>query len=167
MTRAGITYIGTRKRVHYEKGLFIGGISINSSRISRIAIGPAPHRVSRALRVRKPGRVRNESRKSTPGQGPKSAPESQKSPKRRDSRALSLGTLGALAGGTLSGLFSDSSGVPGPKSWGDPVWGGANRNSRISRKWTFLKRPPFQKNPFSQPEYRAKFYTPPPPPIPE
>ena len=32
--------------------------------------------------------------------------------------------------GTLSGLFSDSSGVLGPKGPGDPVWGGADRNHR-------------------------------------
>ena len=43
----------------------------------------------------------------------------------------SLGTFGALAGGTLSGLFSDSSGDPGPKGSGDAVWGGANRNSCV------------------------------------
>ena len=54
-----------------------------------VAIGPAPHRVSRALRARNPGRVQKESGKSSPGQGPKSAQrvrpevskESKKSPK--------------------------------------------------------------------------------------
>ena len=32
---------------------------------TRVAIGPAPHRVSRALRARNPGRVRKESGKTT------------------------------------------------------------------------------------------------------
>ena len=75
-----------------------------------------------------PGRVRKESRKSTPGQGPKSPErvrpgvpkESEKSLKPDfwtlfglfwDSGAHSFGTFGALSQGTLSGLFSDSSGV--------------------------------------------------------
>ena len=34
----------------------------------------------------------------------------------------------ALPRATLSGLFSDFSGVLGPKGPGDPVWGGADRN---------------------------------------
>ena len=120
--------------------------------MTSFAIGPAPHRVSRALRAQNPGRVRKESGKSTPGQGPKSAQrvrpgvskESEKSLKSdfrtlfglfRDSGAHSLGTFGTLPRGTLSGLFSDSSGVPGPKGPGDPVWGGADRK-------TFSKFPP-------------------------
>ena len=106
----------------------------------KLAIGPAPHRVSRALRARNPRRVRKESGKSTPGQGPKSAQrvrpgvskESEKSLKSdfqtlfglfRDSGAHSLGTFGALPRGTLSGLFSDSSGVPGPKGPGSTLCG--------------------------------------------
>ena len=113
-----------------------------------IAIGPAPHRVSWALRAWNPGRVRKESGKSTPEQGPKSAErvrpgvskESEKSPKVRlrlfsdffeTLGAHSFGTFGALPRGTLSGLFSDSSGVPGPKGPGDPVWGGANCNAKL------------------------------------
>ena len=43
-----------------------------ANRPSGLAIGPAPHRVSRALRARNPGRVRKESGKSAPGQGPTS-----------------------------------------------------------------------------------------------
>ena len=114
------------------------------------------YRVSLALRARNPGRVRKESGKSTPGQGPKSAQrvrpgvskESEKSLKSdfrtlfglfRDSGAHSLGTFGALPRGTLSGLFSDSSGVPGPKGPGDPVWGGA----------PFFLFAPFAGHPFS------------------
>ena len=54
-----------------------------------VAIGPAPHRVSRALWARNPGRGRKESGKSTPRQDPKSVErvhprvtkESDKSPK--------------------------------------------------------------------------------------
>ena len=46
-----------------------------------------------------------------------------------DSGAHSFGTFGALPQGTLSGLFLDSSGVPGPEGLGRPcVGGGANCN---------------------------------------
>ena len=76
-------------------------------RRSRIAIGPGPFGPE----------TPEESGKSTPGQGPKSAqrvrPGVSKEPR-----------------GTHSGLFSDSSGVPGPKGPGDPVWGGADRKLR-------------------------------------
>ena len=87
---------------------------------------------SQALRARYPGRVRKESGKSTPGQGPKTADrESQKSPKRvRMSGFNSFGSFWGLVPGTLSGLFSDSSCVPGPKGPGDPVWGGADRKAK-------------------------------------
>ena len=37
--------------------------------------------------------------------------------------------LGPCPGIPLFGLFSDSSGVPGPKGPGDPVWGGADRKT--------------------------------------
>ena len=37
-----------------------------------LAVGPAPHSFSRALRARNPGRVREETGKSTASQGPKS-----------------------------------------------------------------------------------------------
>ena len=58
---------------------------------TKVVIGPAPHRVSRALRAQNPGGVRKESGKSTPRQGPKSAErvrpgvskKSEKSPKVR------------------------------------------------------------------------------------
>ena len=72
------------------------------------------------------------------------APESQKSPKRVESQVLDssrtlLRLRGALFGdpggpvpGTLSGLFSDSSGVPGPKGPGDPVPGGADPKARLA-----------------------------------
>ena len=56
-----------------------------------LAIGPAPHRVSRALRARNPGKFRKES-----GKGPKSAPRSLE----RDFR-----------------LFSDSFETPGRTLW--------------------------------------------------
>ena len=54
-----------------------------------VAIGPTPHRVSRALQARKPRKSPKESGKSTPGQGPKSpervrpgvSKESEMSPK--------------------------------------------------------------------------------------
>ena len=46
-----------------------------------------------------------------------------------DSGAHSFGTLGVPPPGTPSGLFSDSFGVPGPKSPGGPVPGGAAPNS--------------------------------------
>ena len=48
-----------------------------------------------------------------------------------DFGAHSLGTFGALPRGTLSGLFSDSSGVLGMKGPGDPVWGRADRKTLI------------------------------------
>ena len=83
----------------------------------------------------------------SPGPFPKvpkeCALECQKSPRSPKGRVLdSFRTLlrlrGALfrhfwgpAPGTLSGLFSDSSGVPGPKGPGDPVWGGADRKPRL------------------------------------
>ena len=93
-------------------------------RSSSFRIGPARHRVSRVLRARNPGRVRKESRKSSPEAGPpksrKSAPQSLKRVQNLtfglfwDSGAHSFGTLGVLPRGTLSGLFSDSSGPEGP-----------------------------------------------------
>ena len=67
------------------------------------------------------------------------APESQKSPKRIQNLTFGLFSdsfetpgrtlrgLGVPAQGTFSGLFSDSSGVPGP---GDSVPGGADPNNR-------------------------------------
>ena len=64
------------------------------------------------------------------------APESQKSPKRvrksgfrlfSDSFETPGRTLWALLGPFAGVLFPDSSGVPGPKGPGDPVWGGADR----------------------------------------
>ena len=39
----------------------------------------------------------------------------------------SFGTFGALPRGTLSGLFSDSSGVSGPEGAGDPVGRGPSQ----------------------------------------
>ena len=113
-------------------------LETNSCR-AKIRIGPARHRVSRALWARNPGRVRKESRKSPLGRDPQSprrvrpgvAKESEKSPK-PDFRTL-FGLFcdsGAHPSGTLSGLFSDSSGVPGPKGPGDPVPGGADPKAR-------------------------------------
>ena len=114
-----------------------------STYFSFLRLGPAPHRVSRVLRARNPGRVAKESRKSPSEQDPQSpervrrgvSKESEKSP-RPDFRTLfrlfsdsgehSFGTLGVLLRGALAGLFSDSSGVPGPKRAGDPVRGGAD-----------------------------------------
>ena len=63
-----------------------------------------------------------ESGKSTPAQGPKRVRKS-------DFRLFSdsFDFWGPVPGCALSGLFSDSSGVPGPKGPGDPVWGGADR----------------------------------------
>ena len=76
-------------------GFFL--IKVTPKVSSRLAIGPAPHRVSRARRVRK------ESRKSPRGRAPKvskeCSPESQKSPKRVQKSGF--------------GLFSDSFGTPG------------------------------------------------------
>ena len=83
-------------------------------------------------------------RKEYPGVGSQKCPkrvskESEKSPKRvrksdfrlfPDSFETPGRTLWALLGpcpGTLSGLLSDSSGVPGTKGLGDPVWGEADR----------------------------------------
>ena len=97
-----------------------------------------------------PGRVRKESRKSTPGQGPKvpkeCAPESQKSPKRVQQSGFrlfsdSFGTPGRTLSGLLGPcpgvLFRDSfrtlPGFSGPKGPGSPVWGGANCNSSVWR----------------------------------
>ena len=57
-----------------------------------------------------------------------------------------------------------SAAVLGNSSLGGPVAGRGSRNSRnsriskfsrISRKWTFLKTPLFQKNPFSEPEQKG------------
>ena len=79
--------LGTRKRGHYERGLFTGGIS-RSSKISRFS------RISR---------------------------------KWSDSPLFST-----------VWEFSRNSGI--------------SKCSRISRKWTFLKRPLFQKTPFSKPD---------------
>ena len=69
-----------------------------------VAIGPAPHRVSRALRARNPGRVRKESGKSTPGQGPQKCP---KSAPRSLERVRNL----------TFGLFSDSFETPRRTLW--------------------------------------------------
>ena len=100
-----------------------------------VRIGPAPHRVSRALRARNPGRVRKESRKSPPGAGPpesrKSAPQSLKRVRKElesqvsDSFRTLLRLRGALfrdsggpapggSFGTLFGLFRGS-GPEGPE----------------------------------------------------
>ena len=103
---------------------------------TRVAIGPAPHRVSRTLRARNPGRVRKESGKSTRGR-------TQSKARLSDSFRTLLRLRGALfrhfwdpAPGALSGLFSDSSGVPGPKGPGDPVWAGLSiRNEIFNRQW--------------------------------
>ena len=68
------------------------------------------------------------------------APESRKSPKRvrnshfrlfSDSFETPGRTLWALLGPCPGVLFPDSSGVPGPKGPGDPVWGGADRKVRV------------------------------------
>ena len=81
------------------------------------AIGPAPHRVSRALRARNPGRVRKESGgKNTPGQSPKCAervaPESQKRPKRvRTSGFRLFSDSFETPGRTLAALLGPCSGV--------------------------------------------------------
>ena len=82
------------------------------------------------------------------------APESQKSPKRvrksgfrlfSDSFETPGRTLSTLLGPCPGVLFpdsySDSSGVPGPKGPGDPVWGGADlqtKKARVSK--TFHRR---------------------------
>ena len=107
-----------------------------------LATGPAPHRVSQALRPRTP----EESEKSPervprarPQKCRKSAPWSlkKKSPKRVGKSGFRLFSdafetprhaLSALwpCPGVL---FSDSSAVPGPKGMGDPVWGGADRKA--------------------------------------
>ena len=127
--------------------------AISSHRNSYLAIDPAPHRVSRALRAREPRkspkRVPKEYPRDRAPKVPKEcAPESQKSPKRVQNLTFGLfsdsfgtpgrtlsGLLGPLPRGTLSGLFSDSSGFLGPKRPGDPVWGGVNCNS-----YPFLRR---------------------------
>ena len=103
---------------------------------SRVAVGPAPHRVSWALRARNPGRVRKESGKGTPGQRPKSAQrvhpgvskESEKSPKVRflDSFRTLLRLRGALFGHFwgpapgYSALFRGS-GPEGPGRGAGPI----------------------------------------------
>ena len=111
---------------HRQYVLFSTIPSKRRAREFKVAVGPAPQRVSRAIRARNPRRVRKESGKSTPEQGPKSAErvrrrvseESEKSPKESESQVLdSFRTLlrlrGALfhhfwgpAPGALSGLFS-------------------------------------------------------------
>ena len=110
-----------------------------------VAIGPAPHSVSRALRARNPGKVRKESGKSTPrARAPKvplSAPWSVKRVRKEsqsqvlDSFRTLLRLRGALFrdfGGPGPGLlFPDSSGVSGTKGPGDAVWGGANRKASV------------------------------------
>ena len=113
------------------------------------AIGPAPHRVSRTLRARNPGRVQKESEKSTPGQGPKSAQrvrpavskESEKSlkPDFRTLFGLFLRLRGALFGHfwglatgysfrTLFGLFR----VSGPEGPGRPCVGRGRSQGFVS-----------------------------------
>ena len=82
--------------------------------LSAVVIGPGPHRVSRALRARNPGRVRKESRKSPPGVG--SPPQSGKSAPRSLQRVLTPFGLfwvsGAhsfrTVGSRISRLFPDS-----------------------------------------------------------
>ena len=81
------TKLGTGKRVHYERGLFTGGIS----------------RISKICKFCRISRNRSD-----------------------------------------SPLFSTV--------WGFSKISRISRFSRISRKWTFLKRPLFQKTPFSEPD---------------
>ena len=91
-------FVGNVKRATTTMSAFISG----SSRCHiKVAIGPAPHKVSRADRARNPRRVRKEypgpgpqkSRKSAPGDSVSN--ESEKSPKVRFE----------TAGRTLSGLL--------------------------------------------------------------
>ena len=56
----------------------------------------------------------------------------------------SLDSLESLENGPDSPLFSTV--------WGFSKLSRISKFSRISRKWTFLKRPLFQKTPFSEPE---------------
>ena len=112
-----------------------GGCALKCA-ISCVAIGPAPHRVSRALRARNPGRVRKE----YPGAGPqkcqKSAPRSLKRVRKESKTWLSdsFQTLLRLRGAlfrhfwgpapgysfrTLFGLFRGS----GPEGPGRPCVG--------------------------------------------
>ena len=103
--------------------------------------------------LKSPKRVRKEYPGAGPQKCPKSAPRSlERVRKESKSQILdsfrtlsrlgahSLGTFGALPRGTLSGLFSDSSGVPGPKGPRDPVWGGADRNRRLKITSTSTER---------------------------
>ena len=116
----------------------------------RVVIGPAPHRVSRALRARNPGRVRKESVERVPGAGPqkcrKSAPRSLKRVRKSgftlfsDSFETPGRTLSALLGPCTGVLFSNSSGIPGPKGPGDPVWGGADRNCRVRNYYLIISK---------------------------
>ena len=90
--------------------------------------GPEPRKSPKRVQKKYPGPGPQKFRKSAP------PPESQKSPKRVEKSGFRLfsdsfetpgrtlsGTFGHLAWGTLSGLFSDSSGVLGPKGPGDPA----------------------------------------------
>ena len=74
----------------------------NPPKETRLAIGPAPQGVSRALRARNPGRVRKESGKSTPGQGPKSAQRVRPGVSKESEKSLKPDFW------TLFGLFLDS-----------------------------------------------------------
>ena len=83
------------------------------------AIGPAPHRVSRA---RNPGRVRKESGKSTPGQGPKSPERVRPGVSNESEKSLkpdfwTLFGLFETPGRTLSGLLGPWPGVVFPDSF--------------------------------------------------
>ena len=123
--------------------------------LANLAIGPAPHRVSRALRARNPGRVRKESGKEYPGHGqkcPKSAPRSlERVRKESESQILdSFRTLSRLRGAlfgnfwgpapgysfrTLSGLFRGS----GPEGPGRPCVGRGRSQSKSSKRNGFTQ----------------------------
>ena len=96
------THITGEKRTFQKEQFEVqaSGLNSRSTFIILVRIGPAPHRVSRALRARNPGRVRKESRKSPPGWEP---PASRKSAPRSLRRVRKSGF----------GLFSDSFETPG------------------------------------------------------
>ena len=116
-----------------------------------IAIGPAPHGAPGRFGPETPEESEKSPERAPRVRAPKvpkeCTPESRKSPKRVRKSDFRLfldsfetpGRTWALLGPCPGVLFPDSSGVPGPKGPGDPVWGGADRNTGSPKSPKFDK----------------------------
>ena len=101
---------------------------------------PRPTQDSRALRARNRGRVRKESEKSTPGQGPKGAERVRPGVSKESEQSLKpdFRTLLRLRGALFRHFWGPGPGYSfrtlprfrAPSGPGVPVWGGADRKTR-------------------------------------